>query len=430
MDFLDDFKARRLFFQCTDEDALGRALAGGQVPAYIGFDPTAASLHIGSLLPVMNLVRFARAGHRPIALVGGATGLVGDPSGKSAERNLLTREVLAAHIAGLRAQLGRYLDFSDPERGALLVNNDDWFRDYNVLDFLRDVGKHFSVNEMLHRESVKTRLHEREQGISYTEFSYMLLQGYDFAALHERHGCTLQMGGSDQWGNIVSGVELTRKLRHATAYGLTTPLLTKADGTKYGKSEKGNVWLDPALTSPYEFYQFLFNTEDADVEKLLLQLSLVPLDEIAAVMAEHGPNPARRAPQRKLAEAVTRFVHGEEGLAVAQRITRAFFGDVSWSELSPDELNVAWRTQTPAPEMVGDALGGPVGELTAALVTVGLFTSKSDARRGIEGGGVSINGVKVGRQDVKRTLGGLDVLAGGYMVLSKGAKNHKVVRVA
>jgi tyrosyl-tRNA synthetase len=283
---------------------------------------------------------------------------------------------------------------------------------------------------MLHRESVKTRLHEREQGISYTEFSYMLLQGYDFAALSARYGCTLQMGGSDQWGNIVSGVELTRKLHKTTAYGLTTPLLTKADGTKYGKSEKGNVWLDPALTSPYEFYQFLFNADDADVEKLLLQLSLVPLDEISAVMAEHGASPSRRAPQRKLAEAVTRFVHGDDGLAVALRITRAFFGDVSWRELSPDELNVAWRTQTHAPEMVGDALGAPVGELTEALVSVGLFTSKSDARRGIEGGGVSINGVKVDRKDVKRALGGLDVLSGGYMVLSKGAKNHRVVRVA
>ncbi len=292
MNLIDDFKARGLFHQVTDEAALRRAFETSLVTGYIGFDPTAASLHVGSLLQILNLVRLQRAGHRPIALVGGGTGLIGDPSGKQAERTLLTADVLARNLAGVRSQLERYLDFDPAQRNAaVMVDNGEWLTKLNLLEFLRDVGKHFSVNEMVRRDTVANRL-EREQGISYTEFSYMLLQSYDFVALNERFGCTLQMGGGDQWGNIVSGVDLARRLRNAECFGLTVPLLTTATGEKMGKTADGAVWLDPALTSPYAYYQYWLNTHDDDVARFLRFFTFMAGDEVDAVTAARAVSTA------------------------------------------------------------------------------------------------------------------------------------------
>ena len=294
--FLDDLRQRGLVHQMTSP-ALETILQGGRVTAYIGFDPTAASLHIGSLLPVTMLMRLQRAGHRPIAVVGGGTGLIGDPSGKAAERALLTPELLAVNLAGMRGQLERFLDFSG-EHAAVLVDNSEWLGPMRVMDFLRDIGKHFSINAMVARDSVRDRLENREQGISYTEFSYMLLQAYDFLALHDRFGCTLQLGGSDQWGNIVSGTDLIRRVRGAESYGLTQPLVLKSDGTKFGKSEQGNVWLDPGMTGPYSMYQFLLNTDDGDVVRYLKYFTFLAFSEIDALEAEVRTAPIGATPRR------------------------------------------------------------------------------------------------------------------------------------
>jgi tyrosyl-tRNA synthetase len=420
---IDDLKARGLIHQISDEGALRAALQRGAVTGYIGFDPTASSLHVGSLLQITMLVRLARAGHRPIAVVGGATGLIGDPSGKSAERTLLTREALDENLAGIRGQLARYLDFDGG--AALLVDNASWFRDLNVLDFLRDVGKHFSVNAMIARDTVRDRLEKREQGISYTEFSYMLLQAYDFLALHDRYGCALQIGGSDQWGNIVSGMDLIRRVRGAEAFALTTPLVTRADGVKFGKTESGTVWLDPARTSAYELYQFFINTADADVAKLLHYLTFEPLESIADALAQHTADPGRRAPQRLLAESVTRFVHGPEGLARALKTTEVLFGGGDWSELSHAELDAALRA-APSHSITRAELGAPLVELSAGEGR--LFKSRGEARGFIEKGGVSLNNVVV--KDPRRALTVEDLLGGVFAVLRKGKRSYHVVRVS
>jgi len=422
---LDDLQARGLLFQCSDEQGLRAALAAGKVTGYIGFDPTASSLHVGSLLQITMLVRLARAGHRPIAVVGGATGLIGDPSGKSAERTLLTRERLDENLAGIRAQLAKYLDLDGGE--ALLVDNASWFASMNVLDFLRDVGKHFSVNAMIARDTVRDRLEKREQGISYTEFSYMLLQAYDFLALHDRHGCSLQIGGSDQWGNIVSGADLIRRMRGVEAYALTTPLVTRADGVKFGKTESGTVWLDPARTSPYELFQFFINTADDDVEKLLKYLTFEPLEAIAEAMAAHAQDPGRRAPQRLLAESVTRFVHGAEALARALKTTEVLFGGGDWSELSAAELDAGMRS-APSHTLPRTVLGTPEALLLNQLAGEGRpFKSKTEARGFIERGAVSINNVVCA--DVKRVLTEADLLGGAFAVIRKGKRQYHVVRV-
>src|SRR5215470_6737051 len=328
---LPELRARGLVHDVTDEETLGERLAEGPITFYCGYDPTATSLHAGNLVPLSVAARLARAGHRYVALTGGATGRVGDPSGKSAERKLLDEETLATNIAGVAAQLRRFVSAE-----AIFVNNHDWFGKIGFLEFLRDVGKHITVNYMLAKESVRARLEDREQGISYTEFSYMLVQGYDFVHLRRQLGCLLQIGGADQWGNITCGVELHRKMGgDGQLFGLVAPLLLTASGTKFGKSEGGtNVWLDPGLTTPYKFYQFWLNTDDADVEKYLRMFTFVGLEEIAAIMREHEPDRARRAAQRRLAEEVTRWVHGEEATREAIASSQALHGGDATSVLA------------------------------------------------------------------------------------------------
>lgn len=427
MNLLEDFRARGLLHQASHEEQLSAALAAGVVTGYVGFDPTASSLHVGHLLPIMLLVRLQRAGHRPIALVGGATGLIGDPSGKAAERTMQSLDEVSANVEAIRAQLARFLRFDDSPTGAQLLNNHAWLGSMGLLAFLRDVGKHFSVNAMVQRDSVKNRLEQREQGISYTEFSYMLLQAYDFLALYDRLGCTLQMGGSDQWGNIVSGADLIRRLRDAQAFAITAPLLTRADGTKFGKSEGGNVWLDPALTSPYEFYQFWLNASDDDVGKLLRFFTLLPVAEIDALLDAHGQDPGKRLAQRSLAEAVTTLVHGAEGLSRAQSATAVLFGDAPFSDLSADELEAAFKG-APSHSVPRSALGTNDAALVELAAAAGLFKSKSEARTTMSKGGLSLNKEPV--TDPRRALVEADLIAGRFAVLRKGKKSWHVVRVA
>jgi tyrosyl-tRNA synthetase len=317
MTILEELQWRGLLADCTDREALTHRLAKGPIVLYAGFDPSADSLHVGNLVPLLALRRFQLHGHVPIALAGGATGMIGDPSGKADERSLLTADQLALNLAGIRAQLAKFLDFEVKANPARLVNNYDWTAPLSILDFLRDVGKHLTVNVMAAKESVRARMEDRESGISFTEFSYMLLQGYDFCHLQKTLGCELQIGATDQWGNITIGTELTRKKLGATVWGLTFPLLTKSDGTKYGKTASGAVWLDPRRTSPYRFYQFFVQVEDAEVAKLLKTLTFLSQDEIAALEAEVKANPAARAAQKALARELTTLVHGPEAVAAA-----------------------------------------------------------------------------------------------------------------
>ncbi len=426
MNLLDDLSARGLLHQCTDEAALRAALAEGTVTGYIGFDPTASSLHVGSLLQILNLVRLQRAGHRAIAVAGGGTGLIGDPSGKGSERQLLTPDVLAGYLEGIRGQLARYLDFDAKANPAVLVDNAEWLCKAGLLDFLRDVGKHFSVNAMVQRDSVKKRLEEREQGISYTEFSYMLLQAWDFLALYDRYGCRLQMGGSDQWGNIVSGADLIRRKRDVEAWGLTAPLVTDSAGNKFGKTEKGAVWLDPARTTPYEFYQFWLNTADADVDRYLRYFTFLPVDEIAAVAAEHAAAPQARGGQRRLADEVTRYVHGDEALRLAHLATKLLFGAQRWRDTDPADVEAALGV-VPATPLALDALGTPAASVLELLVSTKLYESKTQARTAISQGGVSVGDAPV--REPQRALTRDDLLPGGYVVLRKGKKNYHLLRV-
>ncbi len=423
-DFLADLKARSLVHSCTS-DTLAAALARGPMTGYIGFDPTSDSLHVGSLLQIMTLRRFQKAGHRPIALVGGGTGLVGDPSGKESERTLLTDDVLAKNVAGLHAQLSRFLDFSPGK--ALLLNNADWLRGVKLLEFLRDIGKLFSVNEMLRRDSVKDRLEGREHGISFTEFSYILLQSYDFLQLYDLHGCTLQMGGSDQWGNIVSGADLIRRMRSVEAFGLTSPLINRADGKKFGKSESGNVWLDPKRTSPYEFYQFWLNTDDKDATPYLKAFTFLPVDVIEGLSQAAAANPAARETQKALAAEVTALVHGGDGLARAKNATRVFFDPAAnWRELSAQELHEAFQG-APSHTVPADALGTERAMLVGLLADSGMYPSRGQARKDLPNGSVSINGSAV--KDVEYRVSKEDVLPGGVIVLRKGKKTYMAIRV-
>ncbi len=422
--FVADLEARGLVAQVTAPE-LGPLMAGERLTAYIGFDPTAASLHVGSLLQILLLMRLQQAGHRPIALVGGGTGLIGDPSGKESERPMLTAERLAENLAGIRGQLERFLDFSGPS-GALLVNNADWLCKLNLVSFLRDVGKHFSVNAMVARDSVRKRLESREQGISFTEFTYSLLQAYDFLELHDRHGCRLQMGGSDQWGNIVAGTDLIRRLRGVTAYGLTSPLVTRSDGKKFGKSEQGNVWLDPQLTSPYEMLQFWLNTDDADVVGYLKSFTFLSLEEIAALAQAMNERPQAREAQRALAGEVTRLVHGPEALARAQHATEVLFEGRDLAELSAQELAEAFG-HWEATELPAAALGSPEASLLAVLTASGLVPSRNEARRAVASGGVYVNNRRV--EDAGYVLSAVDLVAERFIVLRRGKKNYHAVRV-
>ena len=423
-DLFDDLVWRGLIHQATDETHLAQWLRSGSRTLYVGFDPTATSLHVGSLLPLMMLRRFQKAGHKPIALVGGATGMIGDPSGKSEERNLLSADALAANVAGVGAQLRRFLDFDAKENAARLVNNFDWMKGFSYLDFLRDVGKNFPVNVMLAKDSVKSRI-ERESGISYTEFSYMLLQAYDFVHMSDTMGCELQVGGSDQWGNITAGIDLGRRMRGRQLYGFTCPLLTTADGSKMGKTEKGAVWLAADRTSPYAFYQYWINVADADVSRCLRFLSEVPREEIEALDAARVSNPSAGESQRRLAESLTELTHGAEGLTSAKRASEIFFG-ASIQDLDDSQLGEIFG-DVPSQELPRAQLeaGLPIID---AVVASGLSKSKGEVRRKIEEGGVYVNNVRSG--DVNRKLGPADLASKSMLVLRLGRKNYALLRFA
>ena len=417
----EDLRFRRLIHQTTGPELLASLDAGG-LTAYAGFDPSASSLQLGNLVGILNLVRLQRAGHRPIALAGGGTGMVGDPSGKTEERSLLAGEQLAANVAGIRAQLERFVDF---DAGALMLDNGEWLWPLGLLEFLRDVGKHFTVNAMIARESVRARLEEREQGISYTEFSYMLLQAYDFLRLFDLHGCRLQLGGSDQWGNIVSGVDLIRRVRGAEVHGLTTPLLTDEQGRKLGKTETGTIWLDPSLTSPYRLFQYLLNTADqraGDYVRALTLLSREDIEELDAATADH---PERREAQRALAREVVALVHGEAEAASAERAGRALFGE-EVAELDETSL-LAVFSEAPSTTLPRSALDAPGLPLVEALADCGLSPSRSAARKAVEQGGAYVNNRRA--RDLDRRLTTADLLHDRYVVLRRGRRDHHLLRV-
>jgi tyrosyl-tRNA synthetase len=423
-DFVEDLRFRGLIHQMTDP-GLGDRLNAGRMTGYTGFDPTADSLHVGHLLQVCNLRRLQQAGHRPIAVAGGGTGFIGDPGGKSAERSLLGADELEANLAGIRAQLDRFVDLGAGSGGpgALMVNNADWLQSLTLFTFLRDVGKHFTVNQMVGKDSVRTRLARADQGISYTEFSYMLLQAYDFLRLFDDHGCTLQIGGSDQWGNITMGIELIRKVRHAEAYGLTTPLVLKADGTKFGKTESGAVWLDPARTSPYQLYQFFLRSEDAVVGSYLRYFTFLPHEEIDALDAATAERPERREAQRVLAREVCTLVHGADETGRAEQAAAALFGgDVAGLDERTllDVFADAPSTDLPT----GHLDDGPL--LVDLLAETGLVGSKSQARTTVTQGGAYVNNAR--QDDVTRRLTTDDLVAGRYVVLRRGKKDHHLVR--
>lgn len=392
---------------------------------YVGFDPTARSLHIGSLVPIMGLVHLQRSGGRPIAVVGGGTGMIGDPSGKSAERTFLTPNALEENIAGLRAQLEHFLDFSG-SNATKMVNNLDWLGNLNLMDFLRDIGKHYTVNQMLAKDSIRTRLDrakEGAEGLSFTEFTYMLMQAYDYLHLFDTHHCRLQMGGSDQWGNITAGIELIGRMREDKAYGLVMPLITTSSGQKFGKSEAGNVWLDPEMTSPYRFYQYWINTEDKDVERYLKFFTVLEQNDIRAIVATHTEDPHKRSGQQALAEDITRRVHGEDGLARAQIATGALFGG-DLTKLSPADLADVFG-DVPSVDLASTPDAGPPFTAVELAVWAGLAKSKGEARRLIQGGGVYINNVKV--DDIAAEIGRDSRLHGQYLVMRKGKKNYFLV---
>jgi tyrosyl-tRNA synthetase len=425
LDLLSELKWRGLYADCTDLEALAKRMAEGPITLYVGFDPSADSLHVGNLVPLFGLRRFQLAGHHPIALAGGATGMIGDPSGRSSERNLQTHDQVEHNIARIKEQLARFLDFDGAAiaNPARLVDNATWTAPVSFLDFLRDVGKHFSVNQMVAKESVRSRMEDREAGISYTEFSYMLLQAFDFYHLRREVGCELQMGATDQWGNITAGIDLCRKKLGATVWGLTHPLLTKSDGTKYGKSASGAVWLDPARTSPYRFFQFFVQSEDADVGKLLRFLTFLPPEEIEDLERQQAANPGARPAQHALARTLTTLVHGQQACDDATRASQILFG----GELT----GVSERTfgeivgEVPSCTVERAKLDGPGTPLLEILVHAGLCTSKGQARKDLEGGGIYVNNVR--ETAVHRQLTTSDLLFGRHLLLRKGKRNYAVV---
>ena len=388
--FLQELQDRGLIAQTTGGDALAEHLNSGSCTLYCGFDPTADSLHIGSLVPLLMLRRFQLAGHRPIALVGGATGLIGDPSFKAQERKLNTSDVVANWVGKLKSQVSQYVDFECGAQSAEVVNNLDWVGKIDVLTFLRDVGKHFSVNNMINKESVKQRIEREGEGISFTEFTYMLLQSYDFAELYERKKCTLQIGGSDQWGNITGGIDLARRMHGAHVFGLTMPLVTKSDGTKFGKTETGTVWLDAAKTSPYAFYQFWLNTADADVYKFLRYFTFLPVAQIASIEAEDAARQGKPEAQLVLAEEVTRLVHGDAGLLAAQRITQALFND-ELSSLSESDFLQLQQDGLPSSKLIRAEIADAA--LTQLLADAELAASGKQIKDALARNAVFINGV-------------------------------------
>jgi tyrosyl-tRNA synthetase len=422
-DIFSDLQWRGLIHQSTADDFLPKWLTTGTRTLYAGFDPTADSLHVGSLLPLMMLRRFQTAGHRPIAIVGGATGMIGDPSGKSAERNLLSNEKLAENLAGIEVQMRQLLDFESGDTAAILVNNNDWMNQFSYTEFLRDVGKNFPVNVMLAKESVKSRL-SGEAGMSYTEFSYMLLQAYDFVHLNREYGCELQIGGSDQWGNVTAGIDLGRRMLGTQLYGLTCPLLAKSDGSKMGKTESGAIWLSSERTSPYDFYQYWYNVADEDASKCLRFLTELSHEEIVTLDCSREEAPQKRESQIRLAEELTRLIHGEAGLAKAQRAKDVLFGaeienlsDRDLGEIFPDvpsnDLEVSL--------LVEDGLS-----VIDAFVLAGLAKSKGEARRTIQQGGAYINNRRV--TDVEERLTKANLASETTIVLRSGKKKFALLR--
>ena len=420
---LDDLVARGLVQDSTDLGTLRERLDEGPITVYCGFDPTADSLHVGHLVPLLLLRRFQDSGHRPIALAGGATGMVGDPSGRSEERNLLDGVTLTNNVEAVAGQLRSFLrfdgDLAPDDQPAVLVDNREWTVGVGVLEFLRDVGKHVTVGTMLGKESIRARL-AGDQGISFTEFSYMLLQANDFFELHERLGCELQVGGSDQWGNITAGIDMIRRRKAASAHGLTVPLVTRADGAKFGKTADGTLWLDPARTLPYELHQYFVNVDDRDVERLLLHLTLVPVEEVAAVMASHQQAPELRVAQQRLADEVCTLVHGEGETARARLAAQGLFG----AESPTSAVLEALRGIVPETSVAADDLTG-AESLVDVLVASGLCGSRGDARRTLSGGGVSVNGR---RQDPDAVALPPDALVDGrYVLVQKGRRNRHLL---
>jgi tyrosyl-tRNA synthetase len=423
VNFYDDLEARGLVHGASE--GVRDLFAAGSVTGYIGFDPTAASLHVGHLLPALTLARLQRAGHRPLAVVGGGTGMIGDPSGKTKERQLLTRADVEENVAAIRRQLEPFLDF-DGSNAAEMVDNHDWLGSIGLLDFLRDVGKHFTINYMLAKDSVARRL-EQEDGLSVTEFSYMLLQAYDFVMLSDRYGCALQLGGSDQWGNITAGMELIRRMRGRQAHGIVMPLVTTASGVKFGKTEAGAVWLDPERTSPFRFYQFWLNTDDRDAERYLKGFTFLELPEIAALMEAHAADPAARSAQRRLAAEVTRMLHGESGLERAERATGVLFGSGSVRDLPSAELLDVFA-DVPSTELPRERFAGAGVAIVDLLAESGVAASKGEARRLLAGGGIYVNGERVEAADLQ--LRTADAIDGRVFVVRKGRKGNHVVRLA
>jgi tyrosyl-tRNA synthetase len=422
---LDELQWRGLLYQHTDETAA--ALAGGPIGGYVGIDPTASSLHVGNLVPIMDLVHLQRHGHRPVALVGGGTGLIGDPSGRSTERALSSPEVVAANAASIRRQLERFLDFSGAT-AARMFDNAGWLVELRAVEFMRDVGKHFTVNYMLQKDSVNARM---EAGISYTEFSYMLLQAYDFLELRRRHDVRLQMGGSDQWGNITAGIELIRRTLGCDAHAITSPLVTNAAGTKFGKTEAGAVWLDASLTSPYKFFQFWINVDDRDVGRYLRFFTLLDRGTIEALDAVTSERPDAREAQQTLAREVTRMVHGDQAFAAAREVSTLLFGGADPTSLSREALR-ALQMEIPVFRLEPDPDRGPfTSQHVLEAVCAGqdaLFKSKGDLRRMLQQGGVYLNGRRLGPEP--EPLRDDDLLGGEFVLIRKGARNYALVKVA
>ena len=424
---IKQLQERGLVAQVTDEEALAERLAQGPIALYCGFDPTADSLHLGHLVPLLCLKRFQQAGHKPVALVGGATGLIGDPSFKAAERKLNTEETVQEWVDKIRKQVAPFLDFDCGENSAIAANNYDWFGNMNVLTFLRDIGKHFSVNQMINKEAVKQRLNREDQGISFTEFSYNLLQGYDFLHLYETKGCKLQMGGSDQWGNITTGAELIRRTNGGEVFALTCPLITKADGGKFGKTESGNIWLDPRYTSPYKFYQFWLNVSDEDAARYIKIFTSLSQEEVETLTAEHAEAPHLRVLQKRLAKEVTVMVHSEEDYNAAVEASGILFGNATseaLKKLDEDTLLSVFEG-VPQFEVAKSDIEAGIKAVDLFTEKAAIFPSKGEMRKLVQGGGVSLNKEKLAAFDQEITTA--DLLDEKYLLVQRGKKNYYLV---
>ena len=423
MGIIEELEWRDLISDCTDREGLQERLAKGPITLYCGFDPTADSLHVGSLVPLLALRRFQLCGHHPIAVAGGATGSIGDPSGKTAERQLLTHELLKANIEGVKVQLGSFMEFEGVENAAQLVDNANWTAPLSFLDVLRDIGKHFKVNAMVSKESVRARMEDRDVGISYTEFSYMILQALDFHYLCETQDCELQVGGSDQWGNITAGIDLIHRKQNRQAYGLTLPLITNADGTKFGKTESGAVWLDVNRTSIYQFYQFWVRVDDRDVVRYLKYFTFLSRDEVEELASQHEAEPHARIAHKALAREVTALVHGEEAVTEAIRASEILFGGELEGITEATFREVAG--EVPTCELSTDRFGGEGLWLPELLHEAGLAQSRGQARKDVKGGGVYVNGKRI--DDEQHKLTASDLMFGKYVLLRRGKRNYAVV---